>query len=142
MNKKTRRAQPKFNDFHYKDYTVGISHAGRAAIESEITNLDLRYRQARGDTHDGECTAADLVLELATKTCRLYGMPRFPSAFLDVRLNSGVPLTVHIDQQDRLLSCWVASEADNGKVPGVHIDDRYCSGDFLAKYCHRDHTLH
>jgi hypothetical protein len=123
----------KFEGFPYQNYTVGITQAGRAAIE---VDLDRYLVGADGE----KCTAAEAVLELATKCYRQSGMPPFMSAAFPVTLHSGVPLTVFIDQQDRLLACWVASEAHDGKVPAVHIDDRHCSADFIDRYS--PHTLH
>jgi hypothetical protein len=130
----------KYGGYPYKDYTIGISHAGRAALDAEISDLDLRYSQARGDTHDGECTAADFILEIAMKQYREYGTPKVPAGYFDFTLNSGVRLTLLIDQSDRLLACWVASEADDDRVPAVHIDPCNCSADFIERY--GPQTLH
>jgi hypothetical protein len=141
MNRKTRRANKKqeFDGFPYNDYTVGMTHAGRAAIEALITKFDLCYRRARGDAHDGECTAADLVREVATKRYRLDGMPHCVAGSFEFTLQSGLPLTILIDQHDRLLACWVASEADTGTMPAVYIDPDHCAPDFLDR--NNPHTL-
>jgi len=106
---------------------------GRAALEAEIAQRHI----VPPHLHSREVTKANFIraadLELATTTYRRHGMPQYAAASFDRTLLSGVRLIVHIDQQDRLLSCWTASEADNDAVPQVHIDERHCSPDFLAK---------
>jgi hypothetical protein len=64
-------------DSPYQEYTVALSHAGRAALEAEIAQQHIVASHLRGKkvTKANFVSAADLVLELATATYRRHGMP-------------------------------------------------------------------
>jgi hypothetical protein len=146
-NKKTQRAKakkPKFQGNPYKDYTVGITQAARGAIEAEIAAHELVPHSLRGKERKAAdlVTAAELIIEITTADYRQNGMPRWVAGYFEMTISSGARLQIHFHQRDRLLSCWVASEADDGKVPAVHIDYRHCSADFLVKHRPDEQTTH
>jgi hypothetical protein len=87
-------------DSPYQEYTVAISHAGRAALAAEIAQQHIVPPHLHGKevTKANFIGAPDLVLELATATYRRHGMPQYAAASFDRTLLSGVRLIVHIDQ--------------------------------------------
>lgn len=107
----------------YTDYTVGLTYAARAAIEAVTAKYDLRYRETRGDTHDGEATVFDMVIELAGSRYRQYGALPCIAGYFDVDLDDDVRLHIHIDQRARTRWCWKVGEIGNGKVTACFIDD-------------------
>jgi hypothetical protein len=144
--KKTQRAKakkPKFQGNPYKDYTVGITQAARAVIEAEIAANELVPHSLHGKEREVAdlVTAAELIIEIATAHYRQNGMPQWVAGYFEMTISSA-RLQIHFNQRNRLLSCWVASEADHGKVLAVHVDHRHCSADFLVKHRPDEQTIH